>query len=82
MADIHTIQTPEVQREIREQGVTLLLADWTNPDKEIEQSLVEYGVSSLPLTVIYPARRNGKPVLLRGPVTSEQVLAALKQSNP
>ncbi|MEM0896209.1 MAG: thioredoxin family protein [Verrucomicrobiota bacterium] len=46
-------QNDEVKDLIREKGVALLKADWTQPDPRIAAALRDYGKTAIPVNVLY-----------------------------
>jgi thiol:disulfide interchange protein DsbD len=50
-----------VAEAFRKKGVAYLKADWTNRDPEIAQVLGSFGRSGVPLYVVYPPARPGRP---------------------
>ncbi len=54
----------EVQNLVRERGIAMLKADWTNRDPEITRALEEFGRSGVPLYVLYNADPNAQARLL------------------
>lgn len=69
------LQTPEVLGAFRDQGVTLLMADWTKRDPAITQGLAAYGRNSVPVYVLINAQ--GQTTLLPEILTPAIVLDAL-----
>jgi thiol:disulfide interchange protein DsbD len=47
------IATEKVQAAFKEKKVTTVIADWTNPDPEIEQWLAKFGRAGVPLYLLY-----------------------------
>ena len=70
----------EVAAELKRRGFELRLADWTDPNPEIDQALAEYQSLSIPLTVILPAGKFDEPIILRDLVSKRQLLAAIEKA--
>ena len=76
------INTDEVHKTVEANGVVPLLADWTQPNEEIKQSLQELESKSIPVLAIYPANRPGEVIVLRDLISQSQVLDALEKAGP
>ena len=64
---------------IRSNEIVPLLADWSEPSKEIEQTLERFGRNSIPLIVIWiPGQM--EPILIDGIVSESNVLSALEHA--
>lgn len=73
------IETPAVAEFIRSNEIVPLLADWSEPSKEIEQTLERFGRNSIPLIVIWiPGQM--EPILIDGIVSESNVLSALEHA--
>lgn len=72
------LRSREVQREFRDNKVTLMKADWTQYDPEITKQLASVGRSGVPTYVIYPAQKGNADVLPEL-LTKDIVLNALKK---
>lgn len=59
--------------------VTLVVADWTNRDTQIEKALAGYGANGIPLYVFYPS--GGEAIVLPQPLTQSGLLALLTPKN-
>jgi thiol:disulfide interchange protein DsbD len=73
------LETPAVRRKMREAGVTLVRADWTNPDPEITRALQQFGRDGVPLYVLYTGREEDRPRILPQILTSDLVITELEQ---
>jgi thiol:disulfide interchange protein len=73
------LRSAEVQRELSDNKVTLLRADWTNYDSEITKQLNSVGRSGVPTYVIYPASKDDAPDVLPELLTRDIVLSAIKK---
>jgi len=71
------LNTADVREAFKKRGVVLLKADWTNPDREIERALTEFGRNGVPLYVLYPGGRSAPPRLLPQILTPRAVLDEL-----
>lgn len=72
------LKSDDVQKQFRDNKVTLLRADWTQYDPEITKQLASVGRSGVPTYVIYPAG-NGPADVLPELLTKDIVLNALKK---
>lgn len=72
-----SLETREVAAELERRRFELRLADWTEPDANIEQALNEYQSNSIPLIVIHPAGSFDEPIVLRDLVSKEQLMEAI-----
>jgi thiol:disulfide interchange protein DsbD len=69
------LSSPGVLNAFKENSVTLVTADWTRRDPEIERSLASFGANGVPLYVVY---RNGDaPVVLAQPLTENAIISAV-----
>ena len=69
---------PEVERDLRSRGVTLLRADWTKRDAEITRALAALGRNGVPVYAFYLPGR--EPQLLPEVLTREVILAVLERN--
>jgi thiol:disulfide interchange protein DsbD len=69
---------PEVERDLRSRGVTLLRADWTRRDAEITRALAALGRNGVPVYAFYLPGR--EPQLLPEVLTREAILAMLERN--
>ena len=72
------LKSSDVQKQFRDNNVTLLRADWTQYDAEITKQLASVGRSGVPTYVIYPPS-NGAADVLPELLTKDIVLSALKK---
>jgi thiol:disulfide interchange protein DsbD len=72
------LRSEEVQRELADNNVLLIRADWTKYDPAITRELASLGRSGVPTYVIYPVGRTA-PDVLPELLTKEIVLNALKR---
>jgi thiol:disulfide interchange protein DsbD len=77
--EVVALGTVDVRKAFKEHGVVMLQADWTNPDREIEKALAEFGRNGVPLYVLYPGGRSVPPVLLPQILTPRSVLNELEK---
>jgi len=73
------LRSADVQRQFKDNHVTLLKADWTQYDPAITQELASINRSGVPTYVIYPAARTSNPDVLPELLTKDIVLTALKK---
>jgi len=71
------LKSSEVQKQFRDNKVTLLRADWTQYDPEITRQLASVGRSGVPTYVIYPADPKAQADVLPELLTKDIVLNAL-----
>jgi thiol:disulfide interchange protein len=76
------IDTKNVSQAVTDLGIVPMLADWTDRNDEIKQTLATLQSRSIPVLAIYPAGRLDQPIILRDIVTESQVLSALEQAGP
>jgi len=74
------LNTRRVRELVSQNGVKPMFADFTDSNPELKKKLAELDSNSIPLLVIYPAARPDQPIVLRGALTEENVLAALSQA--
>jgi len=72
---IHTERTMAV---FREQGITLMIADWTRRNDEITAFLGGFGFKGVPLVVFYPAD-SVQPVVLPQILTEDTVINTIQK---
>jgi len=70
----------EVAKRFREEGVTLLKADWTRRDDEITQALAGYGRQGVPVYILYGREAGSAPRFLPELLTPAIVLSALDEA--
>jgi thiol:disulfide interchange protein len=73
------LRSDDVQKQFRENKVTLLKADWTQYDPEITKQLASVNRSGVPTYVIYPASKNASADVLPELLTKSIVLTALEK---
>jgi thiol:disulfide interchange protein len=76
------INTHRVKDVVEKNGVAPVLADWTDYNDLIKTKLAELKSDSIPLLVIYPASKPDDVIILHGPITQGQLVAALEQAGP
>lgn len=54
------LDTDDIQKIFKENGVLLIRADWTNHDAQITKALAQFGRNSVPVYVFYAAPANGR----------------------
>ena len=72
----------DVQKRIKDSGMTLMKADWTNYDPNITDALSAYGRSSVPFYVVYGPQGQTEPLIateLLTPQSFNEVLDNLSQ---
>ena len=74
----------QVKQWVEENHVVPIKADKTRrPSPEVDKLLVELGnaAKAIPFCAVYPAD-GSEPIILRGPISKQQVLDSLKQAGP
>ena len=71
------LNTPDVQKRLKDSGVVLMRADWTQHDEVIAQTLAQLGRSGVPTYALYPGSASEAPKLLPEVLTSGIVFEAL-----
>lgn len=74
------INTEKVKAVVESNGITPLLADWSDESDVIKQTLESLGSRSIPFLAIYPASQPNVPILLPDLITESQLLAALAKA--
>ncbi len=74
------LETKSVAERFRQLDVIPLLADWTQPNSEIDEALRALGRSGVPAYAFYPADRSKAPVVLPEVLTPGIVLNALDKA--
>lgn len=74
------IRTEAVRAAFEETGTKLLIADWTNRNKEVTAFLKRFGYNGVPLYVYYPA--SGDPIVLPQILSESLVISTLKGEKP
>lgn len=69
------LSADSVQQLFKDRGVVMLVADWTNRDKEITDYLASFGRNGVPIYVYYPPQ--GEPVILPQILTPQIVIDAI-----
>jgi suppressor for copper-sensitivity B len=59
-----------------------MVADWSQPNDEIEKLLEELQSQSIPLYAVFPSSSPNRPIVLRDIVTGAQLVDALRQAGP
>lgn len=71
------LNTPAVQQRLKQSGVVLMRADWTQHDEVIAQTLAQLDRSGVPTYALYPGSTSEAPKLLPEVLTSGIVFDAL-----
>jgi thiol:disulfide interchange protein/DsbC/DsbD-like thiol-disulfide interchange protein len=74
------LETKKVRGAMRDLGVVPLKADWTRRDPVITRWLQRYGKAGVPFYLVIPSDRSLDNIALPEVITSDWVIAALKQS--
>ena len=69
----------DVIAKLKEKGVTVLLADWTDQNAEVAAGLAEFGRAAVPLYLLYGREPGQPPAILPQALTPGVVLEALDQ---
>ena len=73
------LSSDEISAAVEQLGVVALKGDWTNQDSQISALLEQYGRTSVPLYLIYPAD-GGEAQILPQILSRDGLLAALQQA--
>jgi thiol:disulfide interchange protein len=71
------LDSAAVKQHLRDSGVALVRADWTNQDADITKALAALGRSGVPTYAIYPANPAAQPQVLPEVLTQGIVIDAL-----
>jgi len=66
--------------KLSETKTTLVVADWSNEDADIERMLNELGGKALPFAVVFPGGEPDNPIILRDFYSMEDVINALDKA--
>ncbi|MBN1765349.1 MAG: thioredoxin family protein [Sedimentisphaerales bacterium] len=78
--DKHVYKAQAFKDKLKETHAQVVIADWSNPDKEIEKMLNQLGGQALPFAAVFPGRDPGNPVILRDFYSLADALRALDQA--
>ena len=77
------VDTQAVEAIVKQNHVVPMLADWTDHDEMIKQTLNDLGYNSIPLLAIWPANSGQqKPIILTDLLTESQVVEELQEAGP
>jgi suppressor for copper-sensitivity B len=77
------LNTKRVEQVVRANGVVPLLADLSNPSREIDQLLDDlHHSSSIPVLAVFPADHPHEPIVLFDLVSQSDVLEMLQEAGP
>jgi suppressor for copper-sensitivity B len=65
---------------VKKHDIVPLLADYTEESPVIREWLKKFGTDGVPLTVIFPADRPDKPIVLHGPYLQSTLLEKLEEA--
>jgi thiol:disulfide interchange protein DsbD len=68
------IESASVQHYLKDNGIHVLVADWTNSDPNVTDFLNDFGRKGVPLYVFYP-KDGGKPIILPQLLTTGNILS-------
>jgi thiol:disulfide interchange protein DsbD len=77
--ELLVFQSEQVRKKLKESGVVLMKADWTNQDSVITQTLASFGRSGVPFYVIYGRGKNTPPTPLPEVINASLVLQELEK---
>jgi thiol:disulfide interchange protein DsbD len=72
------LKPARTQKFLRDNGIALMIADWTSSDEAITRYLASFGRNGVPLYVFYPPE--GEPIVLPQVLTPSIVIDALSPS--
>lgn len=75
-----TLQNAEVIAKLKEKGITVLVADWTDQNDEVSSGLAEFGRAAVPLYVFYGRGQNAEAKILPELLTPGLVLETIAGS--
>ncbi len=73
------IENKSVTQKLRDLGVTVLMADWTDQNDEVAKGLEEFNRAAVPLYVLYSGNPRDPPVILPQALTPGIVIDALEK---
>ncbi len=77
------INTEDVRDVVKANGVTPMVADYTDYGDDIKHALNSIAHSaSIPVMVIFPGKHPDQPIILRDTLTKQKVVEALEQAGP
>ncbi len=76
------LHSEPIRRRFYLDGTIPIKADFSDESPDIAADLASFGVSGVPLNVIYPAGRPNEPIVLPTILTKNVVIDALKQAGP
>lgn len=76
--ELLVLSKQSVRQAFRDNGITVMKADWTNQDQAITKYLEQFNRSGVPLYVFYP--KKGEPFVLPQILTKSIVLEAIKKA--
>jgi thiol:disulfide interchange protein len=74
------LNVASTQKLVEEEGVVMMVADWTVPNDEIQDTIRALGFSSIPLVGIFPASDPGNPVVVDGVYTATQIQGRIREA--
>jgi suppressor for copper-sensitivity B len=74
------LNTKATQAFVQEHDIVPLVADFTDGSAEVRRWLDKFLQAGVPLTVVFPAERQNKPIVLTGVYTQGDLLEALNQA--
>jgi thiol:disulfide interchange protein DsbD len=76
------IESDAVMDVVKELGVVLVKADWTNKDAAITSWLRRFDRAGVPLYVILPGNSPGSPIVLPEILTQDMLIEQLRKAGP
>ncbi|QDT86703.1 cytochrome c biogenesis protein CcdA [Gimesia chilikensis] len=80
LVERQALNTPKTLEMVQKYKVVPMYADYTDYSPAIKEWLDKFKSISIPLTVIFPADRTKKPIIIRDLYTQSTLLSALKQA--
>lgn len=74
------LNTEKVHEVVRQNGLVMLMADWSVPNPEIDLMLQKFGSEQIPVLAIFPAGRPNQPIVLMGGYTQKTLLEKLAEA--
>lgn len=69
------LHSPKIEKLFAENGVKILVGDWTNKNEAIAEELEKYGRAGVPLNLLFPPK--GEAVVLPALLTEQAVIEAV-----
>lgn len=71
------LKSDEIQQLFKDNGVKIIIADWTNENKAITETLAFHGRAGVPFYLYYPSTKGAAPIALPELISKEDIKKAL-----